>query len=53
MYHVIVFKKVMKTWDKWGHFSLDCVLDDTHVPMLNFLISLIIVWIRLFLGDTC
>lgn len=47
-----VFKKGMKAWDKCGHFSLDCVLDNPHVPVLNFLLSEMVVWIPLFLGDT-
>ena len=49
----MVFKKVIKAWDKCVHFNLDCVLDDTNVPVLNFLLSVMIVWIPLFLGDTC
>lgn len=49
---VIVFKKVIKGWDECGHFNLDYVLNDTDVPMLNFLIRVIIVWTPLFLEAT-
>lgn len=42
----------MKARDKCGHFSLECVLHNPHVLVLNFLLSEMIVWIPLFLGDT-
>lgn len=34
---VLWFVKVIKAWDKWGNFALNCVLD-TNVPVLNLLI---------------
>lgn len=51
MQYMTDFKKV--SWGKWGHVNLDCVLDDSNVPGLNLLVSVIIVWISLFLEGTC
>lgn len=50
---VTYFKKILRAWGKWEYFNLGCVLDDSNVPVLNLLISVIIAWIPLFLGGTC
>lgn len=50
--YVMVFKNVIKAWDKWGHFNLDCVVD-ADMRVLNFLVSVGMVWIPLLLEQTC
>lgn len=42
-----------RTGENGENLTLSCVLNDNNVPMLNFQMRLIIIFIALILGDIC